>query len=155
MFASLWALFFITKEIDCLFADDPWRKLQFLINDWIFLRHIFRDYLAYVSLLNLMIFVILCKLHEIRLLRSAVQIFISNKRSHYHCRLVRSPRSGPRVAVEKIDSTRFLAECRKRRLNNALSVLCLILDLFWLRLLCTTAALTVFCVYYVVVCSVP
>ena len=38
------------------------------------------------------------------------------------------PRAGS--GVERIDSLRFLAGCRKRRLNQALSVLSLILDCF-------------------------
>ena len=53
--------------------------------------------------------------------------------SHDHVetiRLVRAP------GVERIDLLRFLAGCRKRRLNQALSVLSLSPKIFRVRLLC-------------------
>ena len=41
------------------------------------------------------------------------------------------PRPHVGSGVERVDPLTFLAECHKRRLNQALSVLCLILGFFW------------------------
>ena len=54
--------------------------------------------------------------------------------------------------VERIGPIRFLARCRKRRLNQALSALCLMLGFYWVRFVQFARAAVVVWHYFVFFC---